>query len=279
MILFLYRFYHSLIHFSSQQQRASIANSNRCAGLGRLMSSALAVLEDFYSPSSPDPAVAAAVMVLANASPPMPPPTDLHATLRAVAPHLSDAECFAWVVALTPALQKAGIIAPRCVAAFMGQCAHESGGFRDLEEDLSYSAARLCQVWPSRFPALEAAAACALQPEILANRVYADRLGNGDEASGDGWRFRGRGLIQITGRFAYERFATATAMALDQAAEYAATQGGAADSAAWFWVANELNALAATWSIDLLTRKINGGMAGAAERSRLCEAALHALVS
>jgi putative chitinase len=102
-------------------------------------------------------------------------------------------------------------------------------------------------------------------------------MGNGDEASGDGWRFRGRGLIQITGRSAYERFANAMAMTLDDAVEHAATPGGAADSAAWFWTANNLNALSDTWSIDLLTRKINGGMAGAAERNRLCEAALHVL--
>ena len=112
-------------------------------------------------------------------------------------------------------------------------------GFHSLEEDLSYSAARLCQVWPSRFPDTEAAEACALQPEILANRVYANRMGNGDEASGDGWRFRGRGLIQITGRTAYEQFARAMSMTLDQAVEHAATQAGAADSAAWFWSANQ----------------------------------------
>jgi putative chitinase len=174
-------------------------------------------------------------------------------------------------------LRKANIIAPRCVAAFLGQCAHESGGFRAIEEDLSYSAARLCQVWPSRFPTQEAAEACALQPEALANRVYANRLGNGDEASGDGWRFRGRGLIQITGRAAYESFAKTMGMTLDQAVEHATTLAGAADSAAWFWTENDLNALAACWSIDLLTRKINGGLEGAAERNRLCEAALYVL--
>ncbi len=102
-------------------------------------------------------------------------------------------------------------------------------------------------------------------------------MGNGGEASGDGWRFRGRGLIQITGRTAYEQFAKAMGMTLDQAVEHAGTQAGAADSAAWFWTENRLNALANSWTIDLLTRKINGGMEGAAERSRLCEAALHAL--
>jgi putative chitinase len=102
-------------------------------------------------------------------------------------------------------------------------------------------------------------------------------MGNGDEASGDGWRFRGRGLIQITGRTAYANFAQATNMPLDQAVDHALTQAGAAASAAWFWTTHELNTLADTWSIDLLTRKINGGTTGAAERNRLCEAALQAI--
>ena len=218
--------------------------------------------------------MAAAVTVLCSASPPL---SALGKVLRAVAPRLSDAERATWVAVLLAPLQRAGINAPRCLAAFLGQCAHESGGFRTLEEDLSYSAARLCQVWPNRFPTLQAAEACALQPELLANRVYADRLGNGGEATGDGWRFRGRGLIQITGRTAYQQFARSMGLTLDDAVEHAATQAGAADSAAWFWTANNLNVLARTWSIDLLTRKINGGMAGAAERTRLCEAALHAV--
>lgn len=236
---------------------------------------ALSGLETLFRQSS-DPAVAAAVTVLANNPPPLP-PSRLEPAMRAVAPHLTDDERAAWVAALANPLRKAGIGAPRCVAAFLGQCAEESAGFRDMEEDLRYTAARLCQVWPSRFPNAEAAASCALQPEILANRVYANRMGNGDEASGDGWRFRGRGLIQLTGRTAYQHFAQAMNMTLDQAVEHAATQAGAADSAAWFWSANDLNALASTWSVDLITRKINGGMTGAADRTRLCEAALQAL--
>jgi putative chitinase len=239
------------------------------------MSRVLAALEDYFQRPSPDPAVAAAVMVLSNA-PPSPPP-GLDRALQAVAPHLTDADRAAWIAALTPPLLKAGITTPRRIAAFLGQCAEESAGLRDLEEDLSYSAARLCQVWPNRFPNVTAAEACALQPELLANRVYAGRMGNGDEASGDGWRFRGRGLIQITGRTAYDRFAQAMNMTLDDAVDHAATQTGAADSAAWFWTDNDLNAAADIWSIDLLTRKINGSTAGAAERSRLCEAALRAI--
>jgi putative chitinase len=240
------------------------------------MSDALTAFEDFFPRSSPDPAVVAAVSVLGNLPPPLP-PTRLEPALRAVAPHLSAAECSAWVAALAEPLLKAGITSANCVAAFFGQCAVESAGFRALEEDLNYSATRLCEVWPTRFPTLEAAQACASQPETLANRVYSDRMGNGDATSGDGWRFRGRGLIQITGRTAYEHFAAAMTMGLDQAVDYAATPVGAADSAAWFWTANELNALANIWLIDLLSRKINGGTAGAAERNRLCEAALHAI--
>jgi putative chitinase len=239
------------------------------------MSGPLTLFEDLFHQSSLDPAVAAAVTVLCSALPPTPLPSGLDQALRAVAPHLSDSERASWAAVLVTPLLKAGIAAPRCVAAFLGQCAHESAGFRALEEDLSYSAARLCQVWPNRFPTAQAAEACALQPELLANRVYAERLGNGGEDTGDGWRFRGRGLIQITGRTAYQRFAKSMGMTLDQAVEHAATEAGAADSAAWFWTANDLNGLAKTWSIDLLTRKINGGMAGAAERTRLCEAALH----
>ena len=115
-----------------------------------------------------------------------------------------------------------------------------------------------------------------MQPKRLANRVYADRMGNGDEASGDGWLFRGRGLIQLTGRTSYERFASTIGMTVDQAAAYAATKEGAVASAVWFWTANGLNAPAESWSIDLLTQKINGGTVGAAERLRLCEAALNA---
>jgi putative chitinase len=237
------------------------------------MSGALTAFETLFRQSSSEPAVAAAVVVLAD----NPPPNRLDAALMAVAPHLAADKCAAWVAALGGPLLKAGITTPRCVAAFLGQCAVESAGFRSMEEDLSYSAARLCEVWPSRFPNIEGAEACALRPEVLANRVYANRLGNGDEASGDGWRFRGRGLIQITGRGNYQRFAQAMTMTLDQAVEHAATQVGAGDSAAWFWSANELNALANTWSVDLITRKINGGMAGAAERTRLCEAALQAI--
>ena len=236
----------------------------------------LSAFEALFSRSTSASAVAAAVTVLANA-PPSDQPVRLDPALQAVAPHLTQPERAAWTAALAGPLRKAGITAPRCVAAFLGQCAVESAGFRSLEEDLCYSASRLCQVWPDRFPNVDSTVSYTMQPEALANRVYANRLGNGDEASGDGWRFRGRGLIQITGRTAYERFANAMYMSLDQAVNHAATQAGAVDSAVWFWTVNQLNAPASAWSIDVITRKINGGDTGAAERTRLCSAALHAI--
>ncbi len=240
------------------------------------MSGVLTAFEDIFQPAPPNPAAAAAAAVIA-AVPSLLPVAHVDAALRAVAPHLADQQRADWAAALEQPLARAGIASVRCVAAFLGQCAVESDGFQDLEEDLYYSAARLCEVWPSRFADIASAEACAMQPEKLANIVYADRMGNGDAASGDGWRFRGRGLIQITGRWAYEHFAKAMNMSLDQAVSHAGTRAGAADSAVWFWTANDLNPLASSWSIDLLSRKINGGSAGAAERIRLCDAALHAL--
>lgn len=221
-----------------------------------------------------DPSVAAAVTLLSSV-PPMPPPASLDAALASVAPHLSTTERSGWVAALAPALHRGGITSPRRIAAFLGQCVVESAGFRELEEDLSYSASRLCQVWPNRFPTVEAAESFAANPEALANHVYAGRMGNGDEASADGWRFRGRGLIQITGRTTYQRFAAAVGMTLDDALQHAASPAGAAASAVWFWTAHDLNPTAEAWAIDTLTRKINGGLSQAAERTRLCDAALH----
>lgn len=238
------------------------------------MTGALTAICRPWQQSYPAPATAAALTMLDRLPAPAP---RLDAALKAVAPRLPDGDRADWVAVLGRPMLHAAISTPRCVAAFLGQCALESRGFTALEEDLNYTAARLCQVWPSRFPDEAAANQCAAQPEILANHVYAGRMGNGDEASGDGWRFRGRGLIQITGRAAYQRFARAMGMSLDEATEYAATRPGAGDSAAWFWTANGLNALASSWSIGLLSRKINGGSAGAADRVRLCEAALQAI--
>jgi putative chitinase len=202
---------------------------------------------------------------------------NLGKALAAVAPRLTQVELSGWTQALAVQLPKAAIIPPRCVAAFLGQCAVESGGFRELEEDLCYSADRLCEVWPNRFQTLKDAQPFAFQPEALANDVYAGRMGNGDTASGDGWRFRGRGLIQLTGRAAYERFATSVGMTLDDAVQHAATPPGAVETAIWFWSEHDLNALAEQWMISRITLRINGSMTGDSERVRLCDVALSAI--
>lgn len=234
--------------------------------------------------AAPAPAQAEAPPLPLAADPiPLPDPAvveplpGLRSALKACAPRLADRQIDAWMIALSDPLRRAGVTTPRRVAAFVGQCAVESGCFRLVEEILDYSAERLCQVWPKRFPTTAEAAPFAHNPEALANRVYANRMGNRDPESGDGWRFRGRGLIQLTGRSNYERFAHSLGCTVEQAADHAATQQGAADSAVWFWTTNQLNPLADSWAIDTMTKKINGGGHGAAERRRLCDAALSAI--
>ena len=123
----------------------------------------------------------------------------LSAAIGAVAPHMPDAIIGIWTDALSAPMRSSGIVTVNRVAAALGQFSEESGGFSVMQESLNYSAQRLCVVWPNRFPNLVAAAPYANNPEALANLVYAGRMGNGDAASGDGWRFRGEGLIQLTG--------------------------------------------------------------------------------
>lgn len=159
------------------------------------------------------------------------------------------------------------------VAAFLAQCAHESQELNRLVENLNYSAAALMRTWPKRFPTLGGAEAYARQPERIANRVYAGRLGNGDEPSGDGWRYRGRGLIQVTGRGTYRETGAALALPLAAQPELLEQAANAALSAAWFWKSHLLNPLADHHSTDIddadfvtITTKINGGKIGLAAR-------------
>jgi putative chitinase len=239
------------------------------------MSSALTDLEGQPSTPSLSPAVAAAVTIMNQ--PFTATPARLVRGVQAVAPHLTDAEAMAWAQVLAVPMQKAGVTTPNRIGAFLGQCAVESEGFQALEEDLNYSAARLCVVWPSRFPTEAAAAPCARAPEHLANTVYADRLGNGNAASGDGWRFRGRGLIQITGRDNYQLFADAMGVTIETAADQAGTRQGAANSAVWFWSTHRLNVSADSWMLEKITISINGGTEDAADRVRMCNLARQAI--
>lgn len=166
---------------------------------------------------------------------------------------------------------------PKRMAAFLAQVAHESGGFNFVKEGLNYSAAALRKTWPKRFPTLAEAQLYARNAEKIANKVYANRMGNGTEASGDGFKFRGRGLIQLTGKDNYTKFAESIDKTLDETIAYLETPEGAVASAAWFWDTNKLNVYADKGDFVGLTRRINGGTIGLADRQHHYQIALKAL--
>lgn len=180
-----------------------------------------------------------------------------------------------WYKALSEILPEYEINTPQRVAAFIAQCAHESGGFIFLKENLNYKAASLQKVFPKYFPDESTAVAYANKPEKIANRVYANRMGNGDEASGDGWRFCGRGLIQLTGKNNYTFFAASLDIPLQEASEYLETFEGAVQSACFFWEQNKLNQWADAGDILTLTKRINGGTIGLEDRIKHYNHALH----
>jgi putative chitinase len=163
------------------------------------------------------------------------------------------------------------------VAAFLAQTAHESGGYRAIRENLNYKAASLMKVWPRHFPTMEIAAAYEKKPERIANRAYGNRMGNGPEESGDGWRYAGKGLIQLTGKDNYTRYAQSLEMSVEEASEHLTTFEGCVQSAAWFWEANNLNQWADKGDILTLTKRINGGTIGLEDRIKHYNHALHVL--
>ena len=182
-----------------------------------------------------------------------------------------------WYQALSNILPDYNIDTPARVAAFIAQCAHESANFKFLQENLNYRAESLMRVWPSRFPSIEVARQYAHQPEKIANKVYSSRMGNGDEASGDGWRYLGRGLIQLTGKDNYSRFAESIDTPLEEIPDYLKTFEGAVQSACWFWETNNLNQWADAGDILTLTKRINGGTIGLEDRKKHYAHALHVL--
>jgi putative chitinase len=182
-----------------------------------------------------------------------------------------------WYHALEQALPDYDINTPQRVAAFMAQCAHESGGFRALKENLNYKAASLRRVFPKYFPTDDLAAAYAGKQEMIANRVYGGRMGNGDEHSGDGYKYCGRGLIQLTGKNNYQNFADSIETPVEDLPEYLATFEGAVQSACWFWESNNLNQFADNGDILTMTKRINGGTIGLEDRKKHYEHALHVL--
>lgn len=177
---------------------------------------------------------------------------------------------------LIEAITAADVLTTLRVAHFLAQVAHESSFFARTEENLRYSADALLRVFPRRFKELETAARYALQPERIANRVYADRLGNGSEESGDGWRYRGMGLIQLTGKANHDAY-WAHAKAIGAGPDALAGPPHAALSAGWFWAVNGVNALADADDVEAVTRLVNGGTHGLAQRRALTERAKAAL--
>ena len=183
-----------------------------------------------------------------------------------------------WYDALKEILPVYEINTPERCAAFIAQCAHESGGFKFLKENLNYKAASLRKVFPKYFPDDAIANEYASRPnkqEAIANRVYANRMGNSDEASGDGFRYLGRGLIQLTGKNNYTFFAASIDTPLEEIPEYLQTFEGAVQSACWFWEQNNLNQWADKKDILTMTKKINGGTIGLEDRKKHFEHALH----
>lgn len=179
-----------------------------------------------------------------------------------------------YVDALNHTFEQFEINTPSRISMFLAQVGHESGGLMHIEENLNYRADRLPVIFPRYFRDVDPNA-YAKNPEKIANRVYSNRMGNGPESSGDGYRFRGRGLIQLTGKSNYEHFARDLNMSLDDAVHYLGTPEGACMSAGWFWHTNHLNTFADRGDVVGCTKRINGGTIGLADRQAHYQEAMH----
>jgi putative chitinase len=167
---------------------------------------------------------------------------------------------------LNATFERFGINTPRQQAAFLGQCGHECGNFKVFEENLNYRAETLMKLWPKRFPTLEFAKQYERNPKKIANSVYSNRMGNRDEASGDGYRFRGRGAIQLTGYSSYFHAGQALGVDFVSNPDLVATPLYALLTAGWFWSTHNCNNLAEGANWLGLTKKINGGTIGLEDR-------------
>jgi putative chitinase len=195
-----------------------------------------------------------------------------------IAAGISPMQARAWADPLASAAARFDISTPVRQAAWVSQCAHESGGFVHVEENLFYTTPeRIRAIWPSRVSSLADAARLIRNPQALANRVYSNRNGNGDEASGDGWAYRGRGLIQLTGRANYMAAESAIGAPYKAHPDLVAQPPHAAMTAAWFFSAAGCLALADASNVEGLTRAINGpALAGLAERRQRFDEAVRA---
>lgn len=181
-----------------------------------------------------------------------------------------------WARILLPAAKEFGIADnPGEFAEWIAQIGHESDGLNRLVENLNYSARGLMTTWPKRFPDLQIATKYARQPDKIANYVYAGRLGNGEPGSGDGYRYRGRGLIQITGKANYEACGKAISLPLVSFPQKLEDPIQAARSAAWYWRSRGLDAVVGDTEAD--TKAVNGGLTGLDERKALFDKAKEVL--
>jgi len=182
-----------------------------------------------------------------------------------------------WVDALNETFSRFNITTNNQKAMFIGQCSHESGNFRLLQENLNYKAATLMKLWPKRFPTLEVANQYAGNARAIANKVYADRMGNRDEASGDGYRFRGKGLVQLTGHSNHFHAGKALGVDFVMQPDLVATPKYAALTAGWFWETHKLNPPADALDYTKVTKIINGGTIGLDDRIKHITEALRVI--
>ena len=178
----------------------------------------------------------------------------------------NDDIALSWFVPLTYFLPKYQITTVIRIAAFLAQTAHESNGYTAVEENLNYSAEGLTKTFKKYFPTTESTVGYARNPPAIANKVYANRMGNGDEESQDGWAYRGRGLIQLTGANNYTAFGAVINKLPKDVIAYMSTKEGAVHSACWFWDTNKLNTYADVGDITGMTKRINGGQTGLDDR-------------
>ena len=187
---------------------------------------------------------------------------------KSVFPNCKDSEIL--VNLFDNILNPAGINTKERVCMFLAQCGHESGGFSVNIENLNYSATSLKAVFGKYFPTNLLAEQYARQPEKIANRVYANRMSNGDEASGDGWKFRGRGFIQITGKYNYQQFSKDFGLDIVENPDLVSEDIVLSiKTAVWFWNKNNLNVFADKEDLLTVTKRINGGTNGIEDRKRL----------
>jgi putative chitinase len=198
-----------------------------------------------------------------------------------------------WLQAVIDTCVEFEINTPRRIAGFLAQTSHESGGYTMLSENLNYKAATLAACWPNRFAVMGAdkkpkkengkniptavANSIAGKPELIANLVYSSRMGNGPAESGEGWKYRGRGLKQLTGKYNYTKCGEALNLDLVGNPDLLLEPMAAARSAGWFWKTNNLSSFADNGDILGMTKKINGGTIGLAERQAKYDKCLKAM--